>query len=222
MSRVLVVAPHPDDETLGCGGTIMRHRADGDDVSWLIVTAMKSDLGFTADRMAAREQEIATVAEAYGFAATHRLDFPTCRLDTFSASELIPHVAESLNTISPNIVYLPFRGDAHNDHRVVFDTFSAALKWFRTPGIQRILAYETLSETGFSLAAEGAGFQPNVFVDIADYLEGKIAMMAHYQGEMGAFPFPRSDRAIRALAALRGSQCGVEAAEAFMLLKEVR
>src|SRR5262245_53489895 len=110
--RVLVVAPHPDDETLGCGGTLLRHVAEGDEVHWLIVTEMRAELGFPRERIEARKREIETVGGAYGFRGIHRLAFPTTRLDTLPAAELVDRFREVFATVQPEIVYLPFRGDA--------------------------------------------------------------------------------------------------------------
>lgn len=221
MSRVLVVAPHPDDETLGCGGTLLRHRAVGDEVHWLIVTAMRPEDGFPEEKIAARREEIERVAGHYGFAGRHELGLPAARLDRLPLAELVQAIGAVVQEVRPERVYLPYAGDAHSDHRVVFEAASAALKWFRAPDVARIFAYETLSETGFNLDPTMPEFRPNWFVDIAGHLEGKCAAMAFYAGESGRFPFPRSEEAITALARLRGSHCGCDAAEAFLLLKGI-
>lgn len=92
-------------------------------------------------------------------------------------------------------------------------------KWFRYPSVKRILAYETLSETDFGLGTD-LGFRPNIFINIENYLEDKLRAMDIYASELGRFPFPRSDEAIRALATLRGAASGFQAAEAFELLRE--
>ena len=107
----------------------------------------------------------------------------------------------------------------HTDHRIVFDAVIACTKWFRYPSVKRVLAYETLSETDFSLNTNGR-FYPNYFINISGYLEKKIELMSIYISEIAKFPFPRSYEAIRALATLRGAASGYIAAEAFQLLKE--
>jgi LmbE family N-acetylglucosaminyl deacetylase len=122
-------------------------------------------------------------------------------------------------TFQPEEVLVPHRGDVHSDHRVIFDVVSACCKWFRYPSVRRVMAYETVSETEASLARELA-FLPNVFVDIGDFLEQKLDIMSVYQSELGAFPFPRSHEAVRALAQWRGASAGYNAAEAFELLRE--
>lgn len=219
-NKVLVVAPHPDDETLGCGGTLLKHRQQGDQIHWLIFTQMIGLSGVTEERIQTREREIEQVVEAYGFQSVEHFDYPTTKLDTFPLDIIIRDISEVLNRIQPEIIYLPYRGDIHSDHRVVFDSVVACGKWFRYPFIQKILVYETLSETDFALNPDLIGFRPNVFVNIENFLQNKIEIMNIFQSEISDFPFPRSNEAIRALAQYRGQMSGFKAAEAFMLLKE--
>lgn len=221
MTTILVVAPHPDDETLGCGGTLLRHVAAGDQVHWLIATAMSADQGFSAERIAGREAEIEAAARHYGFAGTHRLGLPTTRLDVLPKGDMVAKVSAVFHAVQPHTVYLPFRGDAHSDHAAVFDACAACTKWFRHPSVRRVRVYETLSETDSALLSETLPFQPNLFVDISAWLDAKITAMGLFAGEMGRAPFPRSEDVIRAQALVRGSQAGVMAAEAFMSLREV-
>ena len=220
MSIVLVVAPHPDDETLGCGGTLLRHRSNGDEVHWLVITKLAGE-AYSATRLESRQQEVREVAAAYGFASTTQLGFETTRLDQIGLNEIVSRIGSVISTVKPEVVYLPYPGDAHTDHCIVYQAASAATKWFRHPSVRRILACEILSETDFGLAPDGLPFKPNSFVDISPWLEKKLEIMHLYAGEMGTHPFPRSDLAIRSLAALRGAQCGTDAAEAFMILKEI-
>ncbi len=218
MATVLVIAPHPDDETLGCGGTLMRQRNEGAEVHWLIATSMYATDGFPESRIKEREVEIQGVAEAYRFRSVSQLGFPTTRLDTVPMAELVAKIQAVLKRVQPDTIYLPFHGDAHSDHRRIFEAATAACKWFRAPFVRKVLAYETLSETNF--AQHGAVFQPTVYKDIETFLEAKIRVMGIYGGELGDPPFPRSIDALRALALLRGSEAGCRAAEAFVLIKQ--
>jgi N-acetylglucosamine malate deacetylase 1 len=217
--RILVVAPHPDDETLGCGGTLLRMAKQGADIAWLIATTMSEDGGFSADCMSTREREIEQVSQQYGFSEVFRLRLPTRKLDTYPVAELIEEFSAVFKTYCPTQVFLPHRRDVHTDHRAVFDAAAACSKWFRYNSVRRVFAYETLSETEFTLDAQPA-FQPNYFVDIGEFLEQKLKIMAIYASEMNEFPFPRSVEAIQALARLRGASSGFQAAEAFQLLRE--
>lgn len=221
MSKVLVVAPHPDDETLGCGGTLLKHKSQGDEVIWLIVTDILETEGFAVEKIAARNQEIQTVTELYGYDKVYRMSFPTTKLDVFPIGQIIEHISTVIRKESPDIIYLPYRGDVHSDHKIVFDAVISCTKWFRYPSVKRILCYETLSETDFGINPDYNGFRPNIFVNIEDFIKTKIDIMKIYKSELGCFPFPRSEQAIQALAMVRGASCGCGAAEAFMLLKEI-
>lgn len=220
MSVVLVVAPHPDDETLGCGGTLLRHGRAGDALHWLIGSRMMAAMGASAERMSRREEEIREVASRFAFTETHRLELPTTRLDTVPLHAMIEGVSKIFQRVAPEVLYLPYRRDAHTDHARMFDAVVACTKWFRYPSVRRVLVYETLSETEFQLDPDAGGFRPTVFVDISEHLEEKVEIMSLFQAEMGDHPFPRSTTAIRALARLRGAAVGFEAAESFMLLRE--
>ncbi len=217
--RVLVVAPHPDDETLGCGGTLLRMASEGSQTAWLIVTSMSENDGFSAQSVSARKTEIAKVRDAYGFCEVYALDLPTRRLDTYPVAELVAKFSRVFKAYQPSEVFLPHCRDVHTDHRAVFDAVAACAKWFRYGSVRRVLTYETLSETEFSLHPRLA-FQPNYFVDITEFLDRKLEIMAIYQSELEEFPFPRSIEAMRALASFRGSTSGFRAAEAFQLLRE--
>jgi LmbE family N-acetylglucosaminyl deacetylase len=219
--RTLVVAPHPDDEVLGCGGTLLRHRAEGQEVGWLIVTSVSEDYGWTPERVRSREAEIERVAAAFDFTQVFNLRFPSTQLDQIPAGDLVARFSEVFRDFRPEEVLLPNRDDAHSDHRASFDAAAACCKWFRYPFVRRVLAYETLSETEFALGP-ASPFQPNTFVDISAYLERKLEIMRIYASELEEAPFPRSAEAIRSLASLRGSTAGYAAAEAFQLLRERR
>jgi len=220
MKHIIVIAPHPDDETIGCGGTILRHIEKGDSLHWLIVTCMKEELGYSLEKIQKRADEIEKVSKRYGFLSVESLQFPTTQLDTIPLSEIVQKIAAVFENIKPEIIYLPSRVDVHSDHRVVFDASTACTKWFRHSSVKRVLTYEALSETEFAMDASTNSFNPNVFVNIEPFLEEKIDIMKLYASELGEFPFPRSETAIRALASLRGATSGFKAAEAFVLLRE--
>ena len=226
MNKVLTIAVHPDDETLGCGGTLLKHKANGDKIFWVIVTTIKSgykgwDLGFSEDVIKKRDEEIIKTAKMYNFDGVIRLELPTMRLDEVSMSEIIGKISRVFNEIKPNIVYLPFKSDVHSDHRKVFEASFSCVKTFRYPFIKKVLMMETLSETDFAPATKEDAFVPNVFVDISEYFDKKIEIMKIYESELGVHPFPRSLATIEALAKVRGAQAGCEYAESFMLLKDI-
>lgn len=221
MKKVIVVAPHPDDETLGSGGTLLRHKEQGDEVHWLIVTDIAQESDLYLKRLHSREKEIEKVKNMYGFNSVYNLKWPTTRLDTLPIGDIVNSISSVFQKVHPEIVYLPYPGDIHTDHKVVFNAVASCTKWFRYDSVKRVLAYETLSETDFVINPDGNCFRPNVFIDISKYLETKLEIMKVYTDELNEFPFPRSEQAIRALASLRGAASGCKAAEAFMLLKEI-
>ncbi len=216
---VLVVAPHPDDETLGCGGTLLRHVANGDEVHWLIVTKMGNS--YSQQQIQEREKEIKTVSSVYSFHKTYQLNFITTELNSENLNALIPAMKGIVSQINPEIIYSPFYGDVHTDHFWTFRALFACVKSFRAPSVKKILCYETLSETDFGATKASEQFFPQVFVDVSDYLTKKIDIMKTYKSEMQSFPSPRSADAVEALAKIRGASAGVRAAEAFQLIKEI-
>ena len=216
MNKVLVVAVHPDDETLGCGGTLLKHKFNGDEIHWLIATEMKDSEGVKQ-----RDNEIDKVGIFYDFDSVNRLGLSTTKVDEYSVNDLITKISFVINKVKPNIIYLPFKSDVHSDHKYIFDAAYSCTKVFRHPFIKKIYMMETLSETEFSLSTKEDSFVPNVFVDISEFMDKKIKLMNIYESEIGKHPFPRSERNIRALATYRGATSGCNYAESFMLLKEI-
>lgn len=221
INKVLVIAPHPDDETLGCGGTLLKHGLLGDEIHWLIVTNITEKHGWRIDKVKRRQEEIKKVSKAYGFKSIHKLDFPTMKLDTVPISELVNKISNVIKKVKPHFIYVNHQNDIHTDHQIVFKATISSSKSFRHPYIHRILNYETLSETEFAVQSNGDyGFQPNVFVDITKFFEQKGKIMLEYDSEVMNSPFPRSLDVIESLAKYRGSRIGVQYAEAFLLLYE--
>jgi len=217
--KTIVVAPHPDDEVLGVGGTLLRRKAEGAKVAWLIVTSLSIEYGWSKEKVKQRAVEIKRIEAFLGFDEVFILDFPTTRLDRVPMSDLVDGISDAFKKFQPEEVFVPHPLDVHTDHRIVYDATVSCTKWFRYPSVKRVLAYETLSETDFSLGTDRR-FCPNVFIDIEPFLNDKLLAMDIYSSELGAFPFPRSHEAIRALAMLRGAASGFMAAEAFELLRE--
>ncbi len=221
MNKVLMVAVHPDDETLGCGGTLLKHKENGDEIHWMIVTAIKESDNFKKEVIEKRANELSLVKKYYNFNSVHQLNLSTMKIDEYTTSDLIKKISNVINNIKPSIVYLPFKSDVHSDHRCIFNAVYSCTKSFRYPFIKKIYMVETLSETEFAPSTKEESFIPNVFVDITKYMNKKIEILKVYESEMGQHPFPRSERNIRALATLRGATSGCEYAESFVLLKEI-
>jgi LmbE family N-acetylglucosaminyl deacetylase len=182
--NILIVAPHADDETLGCGGTILRAINEGHNVHWLLVTGMSKESGFSQEQIDTRRNEIDKVSTMYGFTSTHELMLAPAMLETLPKGEIIGAIISIVNKLKPSDIYTVFRNDAHSDHEIVYDAVMSASKSFRYPFIKRVLAYETMSETDFGMKPEDGGFRPNVFVDITGHLEKKLDILEQFKSEI--------------------------------------
>lgn len=214
--RIIVVAPHPDDEIIGVGGTLLKYKAQGHSIAWVIFTGSSADV---KDEPSTRNKEIEEIKALVGFDEVYKLGFPAAALDTVPTKQLIESLSRVFLEYQPTDVFLPHPGDVHTDHREVFDASVACTKWFRYPSVKRVMTYETLSETDFCLNKEEAFF-PNVYVDIHEWLDKKLELLMVYKSEFSDFPFPRSVYAIKSLAKVRGAASGFGAAEAFQLMRE--
>ncbi len=218
----LVVAVHPDDETLGCGATLLKLANLGVSHHWLIVTSACAP-DYSAEQIAAQSGQIEKVRQAYPFASMTWLKFPTTRLETLPLGELIGGLRNCLAQVRPEWVFVPNRSDVHSDHQIVFQALSAVLKpiYMRSLGIRRILACEVNSETEAAFPLSENAFLPTSLFDVSETLERKLEIMELYKTEIHPEPLPRSLSAIRALARFRGATIGVKYAEAFMLIREL-
>jgi LmbE family N-acetylglucosaminyl deacetylase len=219
--NVLAVSAHPDDETLGCGGTLLKHRAAGDSIYWIIATVCHEP-EWSAQLIERKAREVDCVAAAYG-AERLELGFPNAKLDTIGVRELMRPIEAAIDDIRPEVVYVLHGGDIHTDHHALFTAVMSVLKPFYMlrRGVRRVLGYETLSSTDAAPAGAGRTFLPNVFSDITPYLDRKLDIMRLYESEIHADPMPRGPSAIRALARVRGATISAEYAEAFTLIREL-
>jgi LmbE family N-acetylglucosaminyl deacetylase len=218
--NLLVIATHPDDEVLGCGGTIARHASRSDRVDVLVVTRGAPEL-YTEDQIKRLRKELEAAHAILGVAAVHFLDFPAPKLDLVPAHELADAIGAQIASLRPAAVFLPHRGDLHSDHRIVFGAALVAARPIGEVVVRRLLSYETLSETEWAAPVAEDAFLPSVYVDISEFLEHKKKALAAYQSQIREFPHPRSLQAVECLARVRGSTVGVHAAEAFQLIREI-
>ncbi len=218
---VLVIAPHPDDEVLGVGGTMARLAREGHDVIVTIVTRGDPSM-FDPDFIEQGRSEARTAHQMLGVQDTIFLEgFPAARLDSVPHSQLNEALQKLLEEVEPDVLFIPFNGDIHLDHRLVFESALVAARPNGEQQVQTIYAYETLSETNWNAPLLTPAFAPNIYFDISGFLELKLQAMSAYQTQLKAFPHERSLKAIRALASLRGATVGFEAAEAFVLIRSV-
>lgn len=217
MRKILVIAPHMDDEVLGVGGTIIKHIEHGDRVSVCCVSRGKPPV-FEESEVGLNEAR-----KCHSYLGVHRsffLDYPAVMLETVDRYSLNGSLLNVIREVRPDTVYIPHWGDMQKDHRIVAEASMVAMrpKYESSPG--RIYAYETLSETGWNMPNLQNAFIPNVYVDIENELSKKMTAMAVYRSELGLYPEARSIKALEALAHYRGSSMHMKAAEAFTLIRE--
>ncbi|MGD2110547.1 MAG: PIG-L deacetylase family protein [Phycisphaerae bacterium] len=220
METVLVVAPHPDDEVFGVGGSILRHLARGDSVHVVICTRGEASR-FGTEQVERVQAEAREVHAILGLSGSHFLDLPAARLDAVPGSDINEALDSVLRLVKPTTLYLPHPGDVHRDHQLIFQ---AAMVCSRPTGgeyAKRILAYETVSETDWYAPPITPAFTPNVFVDITDFIEKKLEACAMYASQIRQSPHQRSLEALRALSVTRGHAMGIPNAEAFMLVRGI-
>lgn len=221
MKKILVIAPHPDDEILGCGGTIIRSIAEGNEVYVCIVTKGRPPL-FKPEGTEKVRKEARECHAKLGIKETIFLDQPTAMLEQVPRHEFNNHFLKVVSEIKPDEVYIPHIGDMQKDHQMVVDAAMVALRPKYTHKVRKIYAYETMSETGWNVPNVQNEFIPNVFVDISEYLDKKKEALAMYTTQVSTFPDARSVEAVEALAKYRGAMMHIGAAEAFMLIREIQ
>ena len=218
---VLVIAAHPDDEVLGVGATIARHAAEGDKVHVLIMAEGATSRGDNADAVIALRAAAAAAASALGAEAPQFAGFPDNRMDGLDLLDIIKNIEAEIDAIRPDIVYTHHGGDLNIDHRLTHQAVLTACRPMPGTCVRAIYTFETPSSTEWASTALGETFKPTRFVDVTEYMEMKHKGLASYASEMRPFPHARSHEALDALAVLRGSQSGIDRAEAFQTVLEI-
>ena len=211
--NVLIIAPHPDDEVLGCGGTIAKRASQGHNVYVCVVTKGGEPLFHEKDVEQVRS-ECREADRLLGVKETIFLDYPAVRLEEVPRYLLNNGILKAVQSVRPDEVYLRHRGDMQLDHKMIVDAAMVALRPKYEHVISRIYSYETLSETGWDLPNVVNEFIPTVYEDIMETMEKKLAAMRIFQSQLADFPAARSLEAIEALAKYRGAMVNVRAAEA--------
>lgn len=223
MNKILVVVAHPDDEVLGCGGTIAKMVKAGSEVRLLVVAD-----GISSRRnvdnlvcLKKRKKSCHDSALTLGISEVKFLDFPDNSLDTVPLLSIINKIEEFSVNYMPEMLITHHGGDLNIDHKIVFQACLTAFRPIPNGSIRKIISFEILSSTEWNSPVNANYFMPNWFVDISDTLEDKIQAFSFYEEENRAFPHPRSNETLKALAALRGSTVGCKAAEAFVLIRNI-
>jgi LmbE family N-acetylglucosaminyl deacetylase len=225
--NTLIIAAHPDDEVLGCGGTIARLAQEGHNVTIVIVgEGITSRKDLTENEKSSLLQKLhkqtRSVGEFLGAKDVRLLEYPDNRLDTVPLLDIIHSLEEIIEEVQPEIVYTQHGGDLNIDHNKVFRAVLTATRPIEGCPVKTVLAYEVGSSTEWAFQKFAPVFRPTSFVDISTTLEKKVTAMEMYESEKRAFPHPRSTKAIEAKACTYGSTAGLHAAEAFECIRCIR
>lgn len=217
--KVLVIAAHMDDETLGMGGTIARHVAAGDEVHVCIVCKRAYDHRFDPALVQEEKEAALRAAAVLGYGAPIFLDLRDELLDERLLDVIVP-LEECVAKVRPAVLYTNHRGDSNQDHRAVFQATMVACRTIAAHRVPRLLAYEVPSSTEQAPPFPEYAFQPNFYVDVAAFLERKLRAVSAYTREARQFPHPRSPKGVEVLALKRGMEAGFAAAEAFAIVRD--
>ncbi|MEK7080578.1 MAG: PIG-L deacetylase family protein [Patescibacteria group bacterium] len=217
--KILVIAPHPDDEVLGCGGTIKKHINSRDEVYLCEVTKSYTP-DWTEEYIKQEMNELEDSSKFLGIKETFLLNLPAVKLDILGQKKLNDLLLETVKKIKPEILYVPFYGDINSDHRLVSRACLVAARPRSGSSVKKVLAYEVLSATEWGPPVF-KNFIPNVYIDISSTIKEKLKALALYKSQLMPYPHPRSLEAIEILAKKRGIEAGLHYAESFMLLKEI-
>ncbi len=228
MKKVLVIAAHPDDEILGCGGTIIEHKKKGDKVGIIIVSE-----GITSRderrNYIKRKKEVTelskiskNIAKKLKINFIELFSFPDNRLDSVDLLDIVKRIEEKLLEFKPNIIYTHHHNDLNLDHSIVNRAVLTACRPYPKQTVEKILTFEVPSSTNWNDLSKTSSFFPNHYQEITNSLKTKIKLLKMYKGELREWPHARSVKAIESLARYRGSSVGVKAAEAFQLVRNIK
>lgn len=226
--KVLVVAAHPDDEILGCGGAVLRHIAEGDVVHTMIMAEGLTSRDETRDvdgrsgELLALHMQAERAADFMGVEKLILHGFPDNRMDEVALLDVVKKIEAEVEEFQPEIVYTHHAGDVNIDHRIVHDAVVTVCRSLPGQSVKTILFFETVSSTEWQPSRSHPVFAPNWYVDIEKFMEKKIEALRFYASEMREYPHPRSYEGIEILAKQRGITVGVKYAEAFVLGRMVR
>lgn len=225
--NILVVVSHPDDEVLGCGGTIAKHSRQGDKVHVLILAEGATSRDSQRNRKS-RQSDLLSLTEAaqqanqfLGGASISLYDFPDNRMDSCDLLDIVKVVEKAIDEHYPEIVYTHHGGDLNIDHRRVHEAVLTATRPLPSSSVKTLLFFEIPSSTEWQAPISALNFAPNWFVDISDTLNLKLEALEFYKSEMRPWPHPRSITAVNHLAHWRGAIVGTAAAEAFILGRNI-
>lgn len=221
--NVLIIAAHPDDEVLGCGGTIAKHVQNGDEVHVVIMAEGVTSRDKVRQRES-RDGELSQLAQAaqeagriLGVQSVELYNFPDNRMDAVDLLDVVKVVEAAIDRHKPVMIYTHHAGDVNIDHRIVHQAVVTACRPLPGQYVKTLLFFEVPSSSEWQTPGSAPAFLPNYFVDISNCLDKKLQALEAYESEMRPWPHPRSLTAVEHLVRWRGTTVGVEAAEGFVL-----
>ena len=228
MNTILVIAAHPDDEVLGCGGTIARLTSEGNCVYTLIlgegVTSRdrKRDLAKRENEIVELKKKAEDANKILGVKKVYTYDFPDNRFDTVPLLDIIKTIEKIKEDIDPDIVFTHHYGDLNIDHQITFKAVMTAFRPAIDESVKEIYSFEIPSSTEWNAPSSLTYFMPDYFVNINESLETKINALKEYETELRGFPHPRSLEAVELNAKQWGVKMGIESAEAFKTIRLIK
>jgi len=217
-----IIIAHPDDEVLGFGGIILRHIAEGDNVHILFLsTGLASrDHNIKEKDLLGLKKVATNVSRVLKVKNTVFENFPDNKMDTVPLLSVVKKVESFISLYNINIIYTHYNNDLNIDHSIVSRAVLTASRPVPSSKVEKVYFGETLSSTEYAIFNKK--FQPNTYFDIEKYLKKKLSIIDMYKDELRKWPHPRSKKIIKNLAELRGSEAGLKAAEAFILVRDIK
>lgn len=226
--KYLIISAHPDDEVLGCGGSMAKWSKEGNEVHVLIMAEgitsrdKERDKSLRKNELSLLGQSARKAADILGVSSLKLLDNPDNRMDSMDLLDVVKPLEKYIFNINPDVVVTHHSSDLNIDHQIIHKATMVACRPQPNSSIKRIMSFEVPSSTEWQSYTYGNSFQPTLFENISKTLKEKVKALEEYKSEMREWPHPRSIKAIEHLARWRGSSMGVEAAEAFVLLREIK
>lgn len=217
--NILIISAHPDDETIGMGGTMLKHKKAGDSLFWLIMTRATSPR-WSDEYRAKKEKEIAKVANFFGIKKIFSANLPTAELNTVPNADLCDIISKAIRETKPTTVYCPPPKDINRDHAITFEAARVAVRTVHGNPVKELIAYEIPTTTRF--CDQDSFFVPNCYIDVSKEFKKKLQAFKIYATENRVFPHPRSPQGLEILARERGLACGADFAECFIVAKSLR
>ena len=222
MKKILVIAAHPDDEILGCGGTAAKLASEGKEIYTLILGEGKSSRGdVSPEEFDVLKKEMESANKIVGVKKVFTANFPDNRFDSVDLLDIVKEIEKIKNLLKPDTVFTHHFGDLNIDHQLTYKAVLTATRPMADECVKKIYSFEVPSSTEWNSFSRETAFIPNVFVDISGTLETKVKAMSEYKSELRDYPHPRSLQFIRELAKYNGIKTGLGYSENFCLVRSI-